>query len=423
MIRSERFEWRDPRQLAVEIRSRPDAVRTEVSGLDRIESAVIERGDAAVLELTARYDATEKPTSALRVEDGEADRALQGLDRAVREALELAAANIRAVAEAQVGEEPRVVELPQGQTVEVREVPIEAAGVYAPGGRAAYPSTVLMCCIPAAVAGVPRLALASPPGPDGRLPAVVLAAARLCGVGEIYAMGGPQAIFALAHGTESVAAVDLVAGPGSSAVQEAKRRVFGTVGIDSLAGPSELMVIAGHDANVDWLALDLCAQAEHGADSPLLVAATEEAVLEGIERAVKEESDSRASVTDATMASVHVPDLADAVALANAFAPEHLQIASVDAQALAAHVRAAGCVFVGDPAGTAFGDYAAGSNHVLPTGGAARFSGPLGPGTFRRRIANVTLPARAAAALAPHVDALARAEGLPVHGESARARG
>jgi len=422
MILSERFDWGDPRVLAMEIRSWP-SVEAHIGLLDEIEGAVMDRRDAAVLELTARYDATESPPTALRVEAGEAEAALAALDGELREALDVAAANIRTVAEAQVEAEPRRVELAQGHSVEIREVPIEAAGIYVPGGRAAYPSTVLMCCIPAAVAGVERLALASPPGPDGRLPAVVLAAAALCGVTEIHAMGGPQAIFALAHGTESVSPVDLIAGPGSRIVQEAKRRVFGLVGIDSLAGPSELMVIAGHDTNVEWAALDLCAQAEHGADSPLLVAATEEAVLDAIERATKTESERRPSVTEAGMALVHVPDLADAVALANAYAPEHLQIMSEDAYALAPHVRSAGCVFVGAAAGTAFGDYAAGSNHVLPTGGAGRFSGPLGPATFRRRIANVTLPRRAAEALAPHVDALARAEGLPVHGESARARG
>ena len=422
MILSERFDWGDPRVLAMEIRSWP-SVEAHIGLLDEIEGAVMDRRDAAVLELTARYDATESPPTALRVEAGEAKAALAALDGELREALDVAAANIRTVAEAQVEAEPRRVELAQGHSVEIREVPIEAVGIYVPGGRAAYPSTVLMCCIPAAVAGVERLALASPPGPDGRLPAVVLAAAALCGVTEIHAMGGPQAIFALAHGTESVSPVDLIAGPGSRIVQEAKRRVFGLVGIDSLAGPSELMVIAGHDTNVEWAALDLCAQAEHGADSPLLVAATEEAVLDAIERATKTESERRPSVMEAGMALVHVPDLADAVALANAYAPEHLQIMSEDAYALAPHVRSAGCVFVGAAAGTAFGDYAAGSNHVLPTGGAGRFSGPLGPATFRRRIANVTLPRRAAEALAPHVDALARAEGLPVHGESARARG
>jgi histidinol dehydrogenase len=219
-----------------------------------------------------------------------------------------------------------------------------------------------------------------------------------------------------------VAPVDVVVGPGNAWVQEAKRWAFGRVGIDAVAGPSELMLIAGHDTDLEWAALDLCAQAEHGADSPLVAAAVEEAVLDGLQNAVETAAADRRSVTDAPFALVHVPDLADAVALANAYAPEHLQLVSEDAYALAAQVRTAGCVFVGRESGTAFGDYAAGSNHVLPTGGSGRFTGPLGPAAFRRRIANVSLPGAAAAALAPHVDRLARAEGLPVHGESARAR-
>jgi histidinol dehydrogenase len=275
-----------------------------------------------------------------------------------------------------------------------------------------------MGCIPAKVAGVERVALASPPGPDGRLPAPVLAAAALCAVDEVYAMGGAQAIFALADGTESVAAVDVVAGPGNRWVQEAKRAVFGAVGIDSLAGPSELMLIAGHDTDPEWAALDLCAQAEHGPDGLLAAAAVEEAVLDAIVAAVER----RGAAGDLALATVQVPDLGDAVELANALAPEHLQLMSEDAAALASHVRTAGCVMVGQQSATAFADYAAGSNHVLPTGGAGRYSGPLGPGTFRRRIANVSLPGRAARALAPDVEALARAEGLPLHAESARAR-
>jgi histidinol dehydrogenase len=230
-------------------------------------------------------------------------------------------------------------------------------------------------------------------------------------------------VIAFACGTESVEPVDVVVGPGNAWVQEAKRWAFGRVGIDGLAGPSELMLVVGHDTEMEWAALDLCAQAEHGADSPLIAAGVEEAILDELEQAVNRVAAERPSVNDAPLALVHVPDLADAVALANAYAPEHLQLMSEDAYALAAQVHTAGCVFVGRASGTAFGDYAAGSNHVLPTGGTGRFSGPLGPAAFRRRIANVSLPGSAAAALAPDVEVLARAEGLPVHGESARARG
>jgi histidinol dehydrogenase len=416
-----RFEWAGPGETAAAIRAWAAASLPEVD-LGPIEEAVLAEGDAAVLRLTARFDATERPPQSLRVEPAAAAAALEQLDRGLREGLEEAAANIAAVAEAQVRSEPITVELPQSHTVSVREVPVGAAGVYAPGGRAAYPSSVLMCCLPARAAGVERIALASPPRPDGTIHGAVLAAAALCGVEEVYAMGGAQAIFALAHGTESVAAVDFIAGPGNAWVQEAKRRVYGRVGVDSFAGPSELMVIAGHDADAAWIALDLCAQAEHGEESSLLVAAVEDRVLEEIERAATDAARSRASVHDAPLALVEVPDTAAAIDLANEYAPEHLELFEEDAALLAGRVRTAGCVFLGRTGATAFGDYAAGSNHVLPTGGAGRFSGPLGPAAFRRAISTVEIPPGAAARLAPHVDRIARAEGLPVHGESAMIR-
>jgi histidinol dehydrogenase len=306
--------------------------------------------------------------------------------------------------------------------VTVREVPVGAAGIYAPGGRAAYPSSVLMCAIPAHVAGVERVALASPPGADGCLHPLTLAAAAHCEIEEIYAIGGAQAIFALAYGTGTIAPVDVVAGPGNAWVREAKRFVYGQVGIDSLAGPSELMVVAGHDTDPEWAALDLCAQAEHGADSPLLLAAVEEHVLDTVLAATERAAAARPSVADAPLAVIAVPDLSDAADLANAFAPEHLQLFEEDAALLAERVRTAGCIFAGRYGATAFGDYAAGSNHVLPTGGAGRFSGPLGPSAFRRRVSTVELDAGSAVELAPQVDALSRAEGLPVHGESAMIR-
>ena len=424
-----RFEWEGAAPTATALRawaaeSAPAvdlaAIRDRVLGSGGKPRTPPER-EAAVLELTNRFDATAQPLDALRVEPALASAALEDLEPELREALELAAANVRAVAEAQLGEERRV-ELPQGQEVTLREVAVSAAGIYAPGGRAAYPSSVVMCAVPARVAGVERVALASPPGPDGAVHPLVLAAAALCGVDEIFAMGGAQAIFALAYGTATVAPVDVIAGPGNAWVREAKRAVAGTVGIDSLAGPSELMLIAGHDTNAEWAALDLCAQAEHGPESPLVVAAVEEHVLEAIAGAAEEAAASRPSVADAPLALVQVPETEAAIALANAYAPEHLELFEEDAALLAARVTTAGCVFVGRHGATAFGDYVAGSNHVLPTGGAGRFSGPLGPGTFRRRISNVELSPAAAAALAPQADALARAEGFPVHGESAMIR-
>jgi histidinol dehydrogenase len=420
-MRIERFGWEGLDTTARKLRVWGGST---ASGADvsAIEQKVLFERDAAVLELTAQLDATESPPSSLRVDFSTATDALAGADAEVRESLEVAAANVQAIAEAQMDFESRLVELPQGQKVTVREVPVGAAGIYAPGGRAAYPSSVLMCAIPAQVAGVERIALASPPGPNGRLNPLVLAAAALCGIEEIYAMGGAQAIFALAYGTETVEAVNAIVGPGNIWVQEAKRVVSGTVGIDSYAGPSELMVIAGHDTDPEWAAFDLCAQAEHGAEGPLVAAAVEEAVLDAIGAATARLVGGRQGIGNAPLALVQVPDLSDAIDLANAFAPEHLELLEADAALLAERVTTAGCVFVGRYSATAFGDYVAGSNHVLPTGGAGRFSGPLGPGVFRRKISTVEVSAEAAAKLAPHVDRIARAEGFPVHGESAMIR-
>ncbi|HXS32535.1 MAG TPA: histidinol dehydrogenase [Solirubrobacterales bacterium] len=415
------FLWESATETAAAVRAWVGASEAPVD-VSPIEREVREGGDGAVLCMTARFDATEQAPTSLRVEAGTAAEALAALDPELRESLELAAVNVRAVAEAQIAAEAHRVELPQGQTVTLREVPVSAAGLYAPGGRAAYPSSVLMCGIPAQVAGVERVALASPPGPDGRVNPLVLAAAELCGIEEIYAMGGAQAIFALAYGTETIESVDVIAGPGNAWVREAKRAVSGQVGIDSLAGPSELMLVAGDGTDPGWAALDLCAQAEHGGEGPLVVAAVEEVVLEAVAAATERLAAERPGIGDAPLALVQVPDLSDAIDLANAFAPEHLELFEEDAALLADRVTTAGCVFAGRLSATAFGDYAAGSNHVLPTGGAGRFSGPLGPNVFRRKIATVEVSAGAATKLAPHVDALARAEGFPVHGESAMIR-
>lgn len=424
-MRVRRFEWEAAEQTAEALREWVFAGRDDdavVRAVGEIGGTVYAERDAALLELTERFDGIRLRREQLKVSPADAEAALRSLAAAEREAMEVTAANVRAVCEAHAPFEATAVELPQGHTVGLREIPVAAAGVYAPGGRATYPSTVLMCAIPAQVAGVERVVLASPPGEDGRPSRPILAAAALCGIDEIYAVGGAQAIFGLAYGTETIPRVDVVVGPGSLWVQEAKRRAFGSVGIESYAGPSELMVVAGHDADTEWIALDLCAQAEHGADSPLVVVAVEERVLEAIEASVASVAEGRDSVADAPLALLQVPDAEAAIEFANAFAPEHLELAEGDAALLADRVRTAGCVFVGRYGATAFGDYVAGSNHVLPTAGAGRFSGPLGPGAFRRRISTVEISAAAAAKLAPHVDALARAEGLPVHGESAMIR-
>jgi len=418
-MRARRFEWEGPVDTASALRGWASELAPPVD-VGEILNEVLTRGDEAVLELTDRFDAPGAGLESLRVDPGDAAAALAVLEPGLREAMETAAANIRAVAEPQIGAE-RTVELPAGQSVRLREVPVGAAGVYAPGGRAAYPSSVLMCAIPAQVAGVERVAIASPPGPDGRVHPLVLAASALCGIEEIYAVGGAQAIFALAYGTETVAPVDVIAGPGNAWVREAKRAVYGQVGIDSLAGPSELMLIAGHDTDPEWAALDLCAQAEHGPESPLVAVAVEEQVLDAIAAAAETAAAARPSVSDAAVALVQVPETEAAIALANAYAPEHLELLETDAALLADRAVTAGCVFVGRHGATAFGDYLAGSNHVLPTGGAGRYAGPLGPGSFRRRISNVEIGS-AAGELAPHVNALATAEGFPVHGESAMIR-
>lgn len=419
------FAWKGPTATAAAARSWFREAREQVnlvSEVSEIGEAVIGDGDAALLRLTEQLDGVALTRRDLRVDPGEIEAALKTLDPALREAMELAAANIRTVAQGQVEEQDNTFSLPQGQVVRVREVPVSAVGIYAPGGRATYPSSVLMGAIPARIAGVARIALASPPTSNGRPADAILAAAALCGIDEVYAVGGAQAIFALAWGTESIPNVDVVVGPGNPWVQEAKRRAFGRVGIESYAGPSELMVIAGHDTDPRWAAADLCAQAEHGADSPLLVAAVEEAVLGAIRDVAEELAATRPSVADAPLALVRVPDTSDAIDLANSFAPEHLELMEEDAALLAEKVTTAGCVFLGRHGATAFGDYVAGSNHVLPTSKSGRFAGPLGPGTFRRKISTVEVSPQAAAKLAPHVDRIAGAEGFPVHGESAMIR-
>jgi histidinol dehydrogenase len=251
---------------------------------------------------------------------------------------------------------------------------------------------------------------------------VILAVCSLCEVDEVYAMGGAQAIAALAYGTESVAAVDVIAGPGNAWVTEAKRQVFGEVGIDGLAGPSELVVLAAGDARPEPLVYDLLAQAEHGDDSPVWLISPDQGLLSAVAELVEELVSGRPSVADAELMLVEARDAADALRIAEEIAPEHLQLVGEEAERLAPGVRRAGCVFVGASAGTAFGDYVAGSNHVLPTGGAARYASGLGVGTFRRRMARVSLPGESAARLAPAGAVLARAEGFPVHAESMERR-
>jgi histidinol dehydrogenase len=421
-MKVKRFEWDGAADTASAIRLWSAESLPEID-LKPIEIAVRQAGDTALKELTERFDATEQPPESLRLEREDFAGALEGLDGDLRESLELAAANVRTVAEAQSAVARQELRLPQGQIVSVGERPVSSAGIYAPGGGAAYPSSVLMGCIPARTAGVLSVYLATPPGPDGRIDPLVLAAAELCEVSAVYVMGGAQAIFALAYGTESVSPVDVIAGPGNRWVTEAKRALYGRVGIDSLAGPSELMLIADRETDARWAALDLCAQAEHGGGGLLLAVAREDAVLDEILAATEDVAAERPALAEAPLALLRAPDDALAAAdLANALAPEHLELLAKEAIARVDLMRTAGCVFVGHHSATAFGDYIAGSNHVLPTGGAGRFSGPLSPRVFRRSTATVEVSPDAAAKLAPHVDRLARAEGFPVHAESAMIR-
>jgi histidinol dehydrogenase len=423
-LRVRRFEWdgTDPGAQAAAIRKLAPPL-AEVS--DEVASIIAEvgrRGDKAVAELTARHDAVRRRPKTVRVDRSEIDRAAAAMDDGLRDALELAARNIRLVAESRLEVRRDVVELPEGHAVMSQQLPVRAAGVYAPGGRAAYPSSVLMCCVPARVAGVPRLAVASPPGPDGGVSAAVLGACAVAGADEVYAMGGAQAIAAFALGTSSVPRVDVVVGPGNRYVQEAKRQLSAIAGTDAVAGPTELMVILDRERDLERVALDLCAQAEHGDDGLLVAAAPESGLLDGLAGRFAARRRERPSVLSPALALVEAPDVRAAGELADAIAPEHLELICTDASMMAQFIGSAGAVFVGPSSGAAFGDYVAGSNHVIPTGGAARFAGPLGPETFRKRTTIVHLDERSAAALAGPLDEIARAEGFPVHAESARAR-
>jgi histidinol dehydrogenase len=393
------------------------------SDVRRILEEVRAGGDAAVKRISARFAPPgTAPPERLRVSREEIAAALAALPAEVREALEVARAAVGAVARAQL-REPVVVEGAAGQRVEVRELPVRRAGAYVPGGRAPYPSSVVMCAETARVSGVEELCVAAPAAPDGRAHPSILAACALCDVDEVYLVGGAQAVAALALGTQEVPRVDVVVGPGSPWVQEAKRQLAGVVGVDSFAaGPSELVVVATAGADPGLVALDLLAQGEHGADSPLVLVSPAPALLDAVAGEVERLSPGLRSVADAPLALLEVADARAGVALADELAPEHLELVGPDAEALAGEVRCAGCLFVGRDGATAFGDYVAGSNHVLPTAGAARWASGLGPGTFRRRMATVSLPPGAAARLAPAGAALARAEGFPVHGLSMERR-
>jgi histidinol dehydrogenase len=398
----ERFALGDPVGVAAQVRALAPGPSLVTDAVAAIVADVRERGDEALLRYVERFDGVEGPVA---VGADECTAALAALDADVRAGLEVAIANVRAVAEAGVDSE-RGVMLPQGQTVTLREVPVRRAAVYVPGGRAPYPSTVVMGVVTARAAGVEDVVVCAP----GAHP-VILAACALCEVDAVFRMGGAHAVAALAYGTETVPRVDVIVGPGNLYVQEAKRLVSGDVGIDGFAGPSDVVVLAAGDADPALVATDLAAQAEHGEGTIVCAVSDDAELLDAIS------FDPGA----AAAALLHAPDLETGLAFAEAFAPEHLELVGAGAEALASRVRSAGCVFVGRESGTAFGDYVAGSNHTLPTGGAARFASGLNPRHFRRRMAEVRIGA-GAGALARAGAPVARAEGFERHAASMEVR-
>jgi histidinol dehydrogenase len=392
----------DPDAAAARVHSLAPGGESVTEAVREIVEAVREDGDGALLRFVERFDRVEGP---LAVAASELEEALRGLDPAVRIGLETAIANVRAVAEADLGSDVDVA-LPQGQTVRLRDVPVGRAAIYVPGGRAPYPSTVVMGVVTARAAGVEEVVVCAP----GAHP-VILAACALCGADAVFRMGGAHAVAALAYGTATVPRADVIAGPGNLYVQEAKRLVSGAVGIDGFAGPSDVVVLASARADPRLVSLDLAAQAEHGEGTIVCAVSDEPALLDAID---VEPGDAAAALVDA-------PDLEAAFAFAEAFAPEHLELVGDGAEALAPRVRRAGCVFVGRESATAFGDYVAGSNHTLPTGGAARFASQLGVRHFRRRMSEVRIGA-AAAELARAGAPVARAEGFELHAASMEVR-
>jgi histidinol dehydrogenase len=404
----------DPAVLARELRAlvpAPESVAEEVAA---IIARVRANGDDALRYYTRQFDTGGSTPAALRVPEAELDTAAKRLSADVGAGLDRAITNVMRVAEAWLSEDRNVSF--GGHEVRLREVPVRRAAVYVPGGRAPYPSTVVMGVVSARVADVQEIAVCAPPGANGELDRVVLGACRLAGASVVYRMGGAQAIAALAYGTETVAPVDVIVGPGNLYVQEAKRQVYGHVGIDGFAGPSDLVVIADGGCDVDALALDLLAQAEHGAGSLVIGISTSGALIDALAAKLADGPESEAVVR-----LIAVSELEHALAISQAFAPEHLQLAGPDAEQLAPRVTTAGCLFVGEASGTAFGDYIAGSNHVLPTNGAARFASSLTPADFRRRFAEVRI-GTAASTLARQAAPIARAEGFELHAQSLEAR-
>jgi histidinol dehydrogenase len=383
-------------------------------------------GDAALIELTRKLDRVDLGRTGLKVAAHEIETAYAACDRRALDALTLARDRIEAYHRRQLPRDDRFTDA-LGVELGARWTAIDSVGLYVPGGTAAYPSSVLMNAVPAKVAGVPRLVMVVP-APEGRLAPLVLAAARLGGIDEIYRVGGAQAVAALAHGTETIAPVAKIVGPGNAYVAAAKRLVFGIVGIDMIAGPSEVLILADATGHPDWIAADLLAQAEHDASAQAILITDDAGLADAVEQAVAVQLPAlpRAAVAGASWrdfgAVILVGALVDAVPLVDAIAPEHLEIESADAEALAGRIRNAGAIFLGAHTPEAIGDYVGGSNHVLPTARSARFSSGLGVLDFMKRTSILKCGPDQLRALAPAAIALGEAEGLDAHARSVAMR-
>jgi histidinol dehydrogenase len=401
--------------------------KREISAdVERATRAIVDdvaaRGDAALIEATRRFDRLDLDPGNLRVTPAEIDAAVRACDTATLEALKFAAERIESFHRRQLPKDDRFTDA-LGVELGWRWSSIESVGLYVPGGTAAYPSSVLMNAVPAKVAGVPRVVMVVP-SPDGKLNPLVLAAARLGGVSEIYRVGGAQAVAALAYGTATIAPVAKIVGPGNAYVAAAKRLVFGKVGIDMIAGPSEVLVIADATANAGWIAADLLAQAEHDVNAQSILITDSPVLADDVERAVETQLTTlpRAQIARASWDSfgaiMLVKNLGDAVALANAIAAEHLEIMTSDPEALAARIRNAGAIFLGPHTPEAIGDYVGGSNHVLPTARSARFSSGLGVLDFMKRTSILKCGPDQLRLLGPAAMTLGKAEGLDAHARS-----
>ena len=407
-----------------------DTKREAAADVEQAVRAIIDEvrkdGDRALIALTRKFDRVDLSQSGLRVTPAEIDAAAGQCESAALDALKLARERIETYHRKQVPQDQRWTD-PLGVELGGRWTAIEAAGLYVPGGTAAYPSSVLMNAVPAKVAGVPRLVMVVP-APDGKLNPLVLAAAKLAGVDEIYRVGGAQAVAALAFGTESIKPVSKIVGPGNAYVAAAKRLVFGRVGIDMVAGPSEVLVLADHDGHPDWIAADLLAQAEHDTSAQSILITDDASLADAVEKAVERQLKTlpRESVAGASWrdfgAIIVTRNLEDAVPLVDAVAPEHIEIVSAKAEDLAKRIRNAGAIFLGAHTPEAIGDYVAGSNHVLPTARSARFSSGLGVLDFMKRTSILKCSPDSRRALAPAAIALGEAEGLHGHARSVAIR-